>query len=398
MKHKAFYKEFKNRLHAQYPSVAKAHLPMPPVSPFMLTLPSPTVQKIKKLVQTLYKMAHRKSYQKLVKTDQKSYLKANLPDSSVLMSYDFHTNEQGHPKLIEVNTHASGYLVSELVDQVHFSSNKKPQPKTTLYHLKKSFEEEWQSFSGTLFPPPRTRIVDHQIPKQKMYVEFLMFKDLLNHQWHWPSRLEEISALKLSPKGFLQDSQKEKIDMIYNRSTDFYLQKWPLLKQAFLNQTCCISPQPKEYLLLADKARLIEWSSPDFLTKVGLSEEEKKQIQRAMLRTSPLQALPIEELWQNRKKLFFKPLRGYGGKAVYRGKTLSRKMFERIIKTPVIFQIAQPPPVWTDPSGIKWKYDIRAYAYRDKVQKLSARIYQGQLTGFQIPLSGFASIDLPPMD
>ncbi len=394
MKHKAFYQEFQDRLHAQYPSTAQA--PLPPVSPFVVPLPAPAFHKIKSLVQTLYKMARRKSYQQLVKTDQDCYLKGPLPDSSLLMSYDFHMDDKSHPKLIEVNTHASGYLVSELVDQVHFSRHKGPQPKTdtALAHLKQSFEEEWKSFSGTSSPPRQTRIVDHRIPQQKMYVEFLMFQDLLNHQWHWPSRLEEISELKLSPKGFLQDSRKEKTDMIYNRSTDFYLQKWPLLKQAFLKQTCCISPQPKEYLLLADKARLTEWSSPDFLSKVGLDEEKKHCIQSALLRTAFVQSLPPEELWQNRKKLFFKPLRGYGGKAVYRGKNISRKMFERIINTPAVFQKAQPPPMWTDPSGTRWKYDIRAYVYRDKVQQLCARIYQGQLTGFQQPLSGFATIDL----
>ena len=50
------------------------------------------------------------------------------------------------------------------------------------------------------------------------------------------------------------------------------------------------------------------------------------------------------------------------------------------------------PPTFKDSDGQEWKYDIRAYVYRDQVQQLSARVYQGQLTRFQTPLSGFASV------
>ena len=392
MNHQAFYQEFKHQLKTQYLSVRDC--PLPPVSPFVINIEPKTVQEIKQLIKALYKMAHCPNYPYLIKTEQTEYIKKKPSKSTaLLMAYDFHIDEQGQPKLIEVNTQASGYLVSDLVDQTHralANSPKKTSP--ALLKLKQSFEEEWQAFSKKNHPPAHTFILDHQIPKQKMYIEFLMYKDLLNNQWHWPCQLMEIGEVMIHPEGFLTNRHNQKAEMIYNRLTDFYFEKWPQLKQAFFKQKSCISPHPVAYLLLADKARLVEWSDPQFLNPTGLSEEEKAQIRSALLPANYVHSMPAESLWKQKKALFFKPLRSYGGKAVYRGKNLSRKMFERILKTPALFQKAVPPSVFKDPSGVKWKYDVRAYVYRDEVQKLCARVYQGQVTGFQQPFSGFATI------
>ena len=265
------------------------------------------------------------------------------------MAYDFHIDLNNQAKLIEVNTQASGYLISDLVDQVHHSLSPDTYSKTNnLLLLKKSFEEEWKSFSGKNTPPSHTLIVDDQIPKQKMYIEFLMFKDLLS-KWLYTCQLEEITNLNLSREGFVTDSHQKKAEMIYNRSTDFYLQKNPALKQAFLNQKTLISPNPTAYLLLADKARLVDWASSDFLNSLTLTETEKSLIQRALPQTEFIHTYPTEKLWKQKKHWFFKPLRGYGGKAVYRGKNLSRKMFERIIQKPYLLQENIPPPIYTDP-------------------------------------------------
>ena len=53
-----------------------------------------------------------------------------------------------------------------------------------------------------------------------------------------------------------------------------------------------------------------------------------------------------------------------------------------------------PPPVFVDLNGNRWKYDIRVFVYKDQVQKLSARVYQGQVTGFSVPNAGFASVSV----
>ena len=235
--------------------------------------------------------------------------------------------------------------------------------------------------------------MDEQIKQQKMYVEFLMYRDLLK-QWTWPCELCEATDIQVSPKGHIINSHQEKISMIYNRCTDFYFEKFPKVKSAFLNQKCCISPQPIEYLLLADKERFCDWSSKEFLEQMPLSHQERTWIRKVIPFTAQVDIISPEELWKKRKLLFFKPLRGYGGKSVYRGKNITKKVFNRLLETPGIYQENVPPPLFQDPQGIEWKYDIRAYVYKDQIQQLIARLYQGQLTNVQVPYSGFAAVHL----
>lgn len=386
--YESFYREYRKKLSEQYPSVTREDLKIPPVSPFVIEIPQRTVNEIRDLIKIFYKMAHLKNYKELIQTEHPLYLDTTYSDSSVLMSYDFHLEQDNGLKLIEVNTHSSGYLVSDLVDQVQ---RMKKQSEYALLSLKKSFEEEWQDFSGCTKPPSRLLIVDHQIKDQKMYIEFLMYKALLS-SWGWSCQLHALEGLNINSQGMLVSSHQEIIQMLYNRCTDFYFENLPVLRKAFLERKCCISPHPGEYLLLADKRRLCEWSSDGFLDNLNLTLEEKKRIKNAVPFTAPVNSISVSELWERRKKLFFKPLKGYGGKSVYRGKNISRNTFNRIVKESGIFQEAVPPAVFTDPSGNGWKYDIRAYVYRDQVQKIIARIYQGQLTKFQTPLSGFASV------
>ncbi len=383
-----FYQEYRKKLEEQYPSLAQENLGNPPVSPFLIKLTHDTVNEIRDLIKVFYKMTHLKNYKDLIHTDHAIYLNSAASESSLLMSYDFHLDKNNCLKLIEVNTHSSGYLTSELVDQMQ---GIRKQTDNSLLSLKKSFEEEWQSFSGQTDPPLNVLIVDHQIKTQKMYIEFLMYKDLIN-SWGWPCELHEIEELSIGSHGELVDSRQKPVQMLYNRCTDFYFETLPELKKVFLHEKCCISPHPKEYLLLADKKRFCEWSSDDFLNRLNLTLEEKKKIREAVPFTAPVDSISADELWNRRKKLFFKPLKGYGGKSVYRGKNISRNVFSRIIKESGIFQEMVPPAVFIDPSGDEWKYDIRAYVYKDQVQKLIARVYQGQLTHFRTPLSGFASV------
>ena len=459
--------------------------PQSPVSPFRVTISQSIVDQIKEVVKLLYRVAHSKPYIESIQTVsdferdlQKKSLEGEYSASSLLMSYDFHIDSgsaslaeggtaslaeggsaslaeggtaslaeggtaslaeggtaslaeggtaslaEGGLKLIEVNTNSSGYLVSELVDQVQAeqmqreqaqrgrtqgaqsqgehtqtkmqvstqaTAENKNQATEALLLLKQSFEEEWELFSNKSTVPERVWIVDHQIKKQKMYIEFLMYQSLLS-SWGWPCDLYETGDLKIDSGGSLVNSEGQKAQMIYNRSTDFYFENFSDMRKAFLNKKCCISPHPMEYLLLANKLRLCEWSSAEFLDKLSLSVEEKKQIQSVVPWTAPLDSLSMEELWKKRKLLFFKPFTGYGGKSVYRGKNISKKVFSRIVREGGVFQHLVPPANFVDPDGEKWKYDIRAYVYRDRVLKLTARVYQGQVTGFQTPLSGFASL------
>ena len=245
-KYELFYQEYKKRLYDQYPSVAVENLSTPPVSPFVITLNQRHIEEIRHLVEIVYKMIHLKEYSELINTDQSDYLKMSHLDSSLLVSYDFHLDQDNNLKLIEVNTHSSGYLVSHLVDQVH---GMKKESDPSLLSLKKSFEQEWHSFSGHTSPPLHTLIADHQIKSQKMYIEFLMYKDLLN-LWKWPCQLGEIENLSVNSQGILIDSQGKEVQMIYNRCTDFYFKNLPLLKKVFFKSEVLYFPSPQRIFIV----------------------------------------------------------------------------------------------------------------------------------------------------
>ena len=380
-----FYEKCKQILKTQYPSTKNLYLSKLPLSPFVITLNKDVVQAIKKSVHIIYKMAHSETYLKKIQKKYSDFKDLSVPHHSLLMSYDFHVNSKGHLKLIEVNTNSSGYLMSDLAYRAHGKKT------SALSLLKESFEQEWFDFSGHSTPPDFTAIMDDGIKEQKMYIEFLMYRDLLK-SWSWNNELCEAKDISMNSKGDIINSLQQKIFLIYNRSTDFYLERFPKIKSAFLNHKCCISPQPIEYLLLADKERFCDWSSEDFLDQLLISSEEKQWIQNIIPFTSSVRAVSPEKLWEQRKQFFFKPLRGYGGKSVYRGKTISRKMFSQVLESSGLYQVSVPPAVFSDFEGMKWKYDIRAYVYKDQVQQLTARLYQGQLTGIQGTYSGFAAV------
>jgi len=48
--------------------------------------------------------------------------------------------------------------------------------------------------------------------------------------------------------------------------------------------------------------------------------------------------------------------------------------------------------VETDGGRRAMKFDVRAYAYRDRVLLLGARVYQGQVTNLRSPGGGFSAI------
>ena len=378
-----FYQKYQKLAKENYPSLAVMDLSHLPVSPWVIPVSADAVKKISLFIQLLYGITRGAKYREVLQTDEKDFLNFRAENNSLLMSYDFHLHE-GRLHLIEVNTNSAGYLVSELVDRTHGKKNR------ALEFLKKSFQEEWCNWQGRALEkdiPTHALIVDEGVKAQKMYKEFLMYQDLLG-QWGWPVQIAEVGDLSYKGEE-LVDSHSKKVDMVYNRTTDFYLKKYPALKKAFLNRVCCVSPHPVEYLLLADKSRLVEWSSEAFLK--ALKPSDKNFIQSVVPAARRVRERDTEYLWQNRKRFIFKPLRGYGGRGVYRGKSITRVKFKDILKLDYVYQTYVPPGTYTDPEGNTWKYDLRAYAYMDKLQHLTARLYRGQVTGFGEG-GGFASV------
>ena len=102
-------------------------------------------------------------------------------------------------------------------------------------------------------------------------------------------------------------------------------------------------------------------------------------------------------LWQERKKLFFKPCAGFGSRGAYRGDKLTRRVFDDILRGGHVAQALVPPAErMAADDGAALKFDVRNYAYGGAVQLLAARLWQGQTTNFRSKGGGFAPVIVLP--
>jgi hypothetical protein len=389
-----FYTEYNLRLADEYPSLSELSRPWQNrnvITPYKMTLPQSVIDSIAAAVDNIFRLSRLDSYRESVLRDpvDREILSGPAENLSVLMSYDFHL-EGETPRLLEINTNASGYLIANELYTLHDQPNPFPG---AINSLKKSFVDEFQrlGFEG----PPRIAIIDEQPLAQKMYPEFLCYKSLFK-KWGYAASIHDYTNLSYR-NGALFAGEQE-IDFIYNRYCDFTLSEPSSkeLRRAYLEGACGFSPNPKEYILLADKRRLVPMSSDGWLEAVATSEISIGAIRNVLLPTWHISDFSgVNEVWQKRKQLFFKPSQSYGGKSAYRGKSISRKVFNRVVSEDCLIQQYAPAPKITfenDETSAEWKYDLRAYAYGGEVQMIVARIYQGQITNLNKEYGGYCPV------
>jgi hypothetical protein len=154
-----------------------------------------------------------------------------------------------------------------------------------------------------------------------------------------------------------------------------------------------MSPHPRAHGRYADKRNLALLGDRDFLRSAGLPEAVIATLLAGVPRTEPLSDANRDSLWEQRKRLFFKPAGGFGGKASYRGDKLTRKTWEQMAVGDYVAQAIVPPserPM--SEGGTQLKVDIRCYAWRGEPLLFAARTYQGQTTNFRTPGGGFAPV------
>jgi hypothetical protein len=127
----------------------------------------------------------------------------------------------------------------------------------------------------------------------------------------------------------------------------------------------------------------------------GLSEQEIAIVKTAVPMSYDFRTTAVEDIWSQRKKLFFKPKNAFGSKQSYKGASVSRKTFDELDKNDTIAQEFIPAPEisYVTPEGPQnFKYDLRCYAYQGRLQLIVARLYQGQVTNLRTPYGGFAPV------
>lgn len=305
----------------------------------------------------------------------------------VFLGYDFHLTD-GVPQLIEINTNAGGGLLNSLLADA--AGLEKASGEDAFVAM---FREEWRLQRGDR--PLRTvAIVDDDPAGQYLYPEFLLFQTLLRRH----GLLTEVAdASELAYRDGVLWHGGMAIDLVYNRVTDFMLEQpaHAALRQAYLDGATVVTPHPRAHALYADKRNLAWLSDPQRLHQMGATEAVIGALTRGVPATVEVTPDNADALWRERRRLFFKPFQGFGGRGAYRGEKLTRRVWQEIINGQYVAQAYVPPserllsevaaPVWL-------KVDFRHYVYSGATQLVAARLYQGQTTNFRTPLGGFAPV------
>jgi len=322
----------------------------------------------------------------------------------VFLGYDFHLDEHG-PRLIEINTNAGGALLNVYLARAQKACCAEMRGLTTGPVALTALEEQFVAMFGNEWrlarkdaPLTRIAIVDDAPETQYLYPEFVLFQALF--------RRHGIEALIAGPAAFEARAGRlwcngEAVDLVYNRLTDFTLEEpaHAALRAAWRDDLALITPHPRAHALYADKRNLILLTDPQWLGAAGIAPATIDVLMRGIARTRLVERAHAEALWAERKRLFFKPAGGFGGKAVYRGDKLTRRVWDEILAGEYVVQELVPPgerQVQVETESTALKYDVRNFVYAGKIQLLATRLYQGQVTNFRTPGGGFAPVFYPP--
>ena len=318
----------------------------------------------------------------------------------VFMGYDFHVAQEGFG-LIEINTNAGGAMLNALMARAQRAccpevAGVVPPPALAerfVADIITMFQHEW-ALAGRKQPLRSIAIVDTAPTSQYLYPEFILFQTLFESQG---MRAVIVDPAELELRSGRLWHGDLTIDLVYNRLTDFLLEA-PAnadLREAHLTDATVLTPHPQAHALYADKRNLILLSSDEHLQRLGVATETRATLLASIPRTQQVQREKAEELWAQRKGLFFKPAAGYGSRAAYRGDKLTRRVWEDILAGNYVAQALIAPGVRVldnNASPQVLKFDLRNYVYDTQVQWVAARLYQGQTTNFRTVGGGFAPV------
>ena len=358
-----------------------------------------------KIIAALEQVIHMPAYQEHVLSYAPESARFLPKASGVFVGYDFHLAPEG-PKLIEINSNAGGALINALLiraqkaccekvwgsqpGKVNFKQTVTEPPEALFMTM---FHQEWQAERSTT-PLQRIAIIDDKPEAQYMLPEFILFKQLFK-QHGLDAVICDPSELSYRDSAIWLDNLK--IDLVYNRLTDFSLNedKHKALREAYLAGDVVLTPHPRNHAIYADKRNLIWLCNDEFLQHIGVEACIRDILRQGIAHTVLVKANESDALWAARKKLFFKPAKGFGSKATYRGDKLTQQVFATILQNDYVAQTLVKPSerqLEIDHGIVNFKLDLRHYVYRGETQLLCARLYQGQTTNFRTPGGGFAQI------
>ncbi len=367
-------------------------------SPVQVFLAAGELSRIQAIVEAIEATTRLPLYRKAILDWAPEIAQTDFGPVGVFMGYDFHLDDIG-PRLIEVNTNAGGAFLNAILARAQkaccgAASRSIMAVRSDAFDSKvlEMFKSEWRLQRGTGLPC-RIAIIDDRPEQQYLYPEFLLARQLFKRHGIdaviGDARDLRYGAGKLHLDGLA-------IGLVYNRLVDFAfaLPEHAALADAYRDGAVAVTPNPHNHALHADKRNLTLLSDWGAVKEFGLPDELL-----AHLGGIPRTVLVTQEnagsLWRDRKHLFFKPVSGHGGKAVYRGDKVTKSVWEDIAGGGYVAQTLVPPGtrmIELDGELTQRKMDIRLYTYGGQTLLSAARLYQGQPTNFRTPGGGFAPV------
>ena len=318
----------------------------------------------------------------------------------VFFGYDFHVTA-GSFGLIEINTNAGGAMLNAVLARAQRACCPAidallPAPASANEFedsIVSMFRREWALCRHDR-PLRSIAIVDENPEEQYLYPEFLLFQQLFRRHG-----LQAVIAgpAEFSLRGGVLWHGELAIDLVYNRLTDFSLAEpaSASLREAYLRNAMVLTPHPQAHALYADKRNLALLSNATRLQTLGVPQATQDILLAGIPHTEIVGAQHAERLWRERRRLFFKPFAGFGGRAAYRGDKLTQRVWQEILAGGYVAQalVAPGERLISNQEPVQvLKFDLREYTYDGRVQWVAARLYQGQTTNFRTPGGGFAPV------
>lgn len=347
-------------------------------SPVTLPVAQADLARMAAVVAAIGQVVALPAYQSHVLAGAPEIARFEPRGDGVFFGYDFHLSPAG-PKLIEINTNAGGGLLA-----ARQAGNLEAEEAFVAM-----FRAEMGGASLTT-----VAVIDEAPETQYLYPEFLLFQELLGR--HGIQAVICDGRDLMLCHGSLWHGET-KIDLVYNRLTDFALDlpAHAVLREAYVSGAAVFSPHPRAHALYANKRNLAVLSDQALLASWGVDAATLSVLAAGIPATEVVRVEQGDDLWARRKGLFFKPAAGFGSKAAYRGDKLTKRVFEDILGGDYVAQALVPPTIWqgkVDGQLTELKVDLRCYVYRGAVQLVAARLWQGQTTNFRTPGGGFAPV------
>ncbi|HEY6095583.1 MAG TPA: hypothetical protein VIU93_11595 [Gallionellaceae bacterium] len=311
----------------------------------------------------------------------------------VFFGYDFHLNADG-AHLIEINTNAGGAFLNELLLRSQRDTQlpgERCAVNDVAHAIVAMFRSEWalQGNGGAL---RSIAIVDEAPATQYLYPEFVLARQIFE-QAGIQAVIADPAELQAKSDGLYCGELK--IDLVYNRLTDFSLQRYPHILAAAQQRHIVLTPHPRAYALYADKRNLAVLTDAAQLCGMGAADTDVATLLAGIPQVREVSG-DADSWWNERKQWFFKPATGFGSKGSYRGDKVTRRVFEEIMQGGYVAQRQAAPGerevMGADGNPAALKFDVRCYVYQGAVQLIAARMYQGQTTNFRTPGGGFALV------